>query len=160
MHQPGPADGMGRFPQVFLCVLETLTDVANALVDSELPVPSYGVISEVPSTGPGPPYTPESLTHIYCYMDDVISVVQGGPDCQHRVFDGTVRALKWLFPSLLGELKESVSMKKLVAGEGDWTCVKEVLVWILDIEAWTRSFSLWWIPPPPIAGWAERTWNA
>ena len=28
-----------------------------------------------------------------------------------------------------------VSVKKLVAGEGDWTCVKEVLGWILDIEA-------------------------
>ena len=93
-----------------------LTDVANALVDSELPVLAYGAISEIPSTGPGPPYTPESLTHIDCYMDDVISVVQGGPDRQHRVFDGTVRTFKWLFPSLPGELKDSVSVKKLVAG--------------------------------------------
>ena len=70
-------------------------------------------------------------------MDDAISVVQGGPDCQHRVFDGTVRALKWLFPSLPGELKDSVSVKKLVAGEGDWTCVNEVLGWILNTEAET-----------------------
>ena len=30
-----------------------------------------------------------------------------------------------------------VSVKKLVAGEGDWTCVKEVLGWILDTEAGT-----------------------
>ena len=78
MHRFGPADGVGGFPQVFLRVLETMTDVANALVDSELPVPSYGEISEIPSTGPGTPHTPESLTHIDCYMDDVISVVQGG----------------------------------------------------------------------------------
>ena len=56
---------------------ETLTDVANALVNSEFPVLSYGAISEIPSTGPGPPHNPESLTHIDCYMDDVISVVQG-----------------------------------------------------------------------------------
>ena len=70
-------------------------------------------------------------------MDDVISVVQGAQDRQHRVFDGTVRALKWLFPFLPGELKDSVSVKKLVAGEGDWTCVKEVLGWILDTEAGT-----------------------
>ena len=28
-----------------------------------------------------------------------------------------------------------VITKKLLAGEGDWTCVKEVLGWILDTEA-------------------------
>ena len=60
---------------------------------------------------------------------------RGGVDHQHRVFDGTVRALKWLFPSLPGGLKDLVSVKKLVAGEGDWTCVKEVLGWILNTES-------------------------
>ena len=70
-------------------------------------------------------------------MDDVISAVQGGPDCQLRVFDGTVRALKWLFQSLPRDLKDLVRVKKLVAGEGVWTCVKEVLGWILDTEAGT-----------------------
>ena len=60
-------------------------------------------------------------------MDDLISAVQGVPDCQHQFFDGTVRALKWLFLSLPGELKDSVSVKNLVAGEGDYTSVKEVL---------------------------------
>ena len=124
-------------PKFFCAFSETLIDVVNALVDSELPVPAYGAISEIPSTGPGPPHTPESLTHIDCYMDNVISVVQGGLDRQHRVFDGTVRSLKWLFPSLPGELKDLVSVKNLVAGEGDWTCVKEVLGWILDTEAGT-----------------------
>ena len=96
-------------PKFFCAFSEMLTDVANALVYSELPVPAYGEISEIPSTRPGPPHNPKSLTHIDCYMDDVISVVQGGLDRQHRVFDGTVRALKWLFPSLPGELKESLS---------------------------------------------------
>ena len=119
-------------PKFFCTFLETLTDVANALVDSELPVPSYGAISEIPSTGPVPPHTRESLNHIDCYMDDVISVVQGGLDRQHRVFDGTIHALKCLFPSLPGELKESVNVKQIVAEEGDCTCVKEVLGWILD----------------------------
>ena len=124
--------GWVDFPKFFCAFSETLTDVANALVDSEIPVPSYGVISEIPSTGPGPPHTQESLTHIDCCMDGIVSVVQGGVDRQHRVFDGTVRALKWLFSSLPRELKDLVSVKKLVAGEGDWTCVKEVLGWILD----------------------------
>ena len=32
-------------------------------------------------------------------------------------------------------------MKKLVAGEGDWTCVKDVPGWILDTEAETDTLS-------------------
>ena len=74
-----------------------MVDVENTLVDIDLSVPSYVAISEIPVTGTGPPHTPESLTHIDCYIDDVISAVQGFPDRQHQVFDGTVRALKWLF---------------------------------------------------------------
>ena len=70
-------------PKFFCAFLETLIDVANDLVNSELPVPSYGKISEIPATGPGPPHTPESLTHIYWYMDDSILAVQGVPDRQH-----------------------------------------------------------------------------
>ena len=65
-------------PKFFCVFSETLTAMANDLVDTDLPVPSYGAISEIPETGPGPPHTPESLTHIYCYMDDVISAVQEG----------------------------------------------------------------------------------
>ena len=59
-------------PKFFCSFSETLTDVANALVNTDLPVPSYGAISEIPATGPGPPHTLESLTHIYFYMDDFI----------------------------------------------------------------------------------------
>ena len=38
-------------------------------------------------------------------------------------------------PLLPGEAKDSVLVKKLLAGEGDWKCVKEVLGWIIDTEA-------------------------
>ena len=93
--------------------------VANALVHKSLPVPVYGAISTIPENGLGPPYTLDSLTPIDFYMDDVITPVQGGADQQHEVFDGTVRALKWVFPFLPGETKDSVSVKKLMAGEGD-----------------------------------------
>ena len=51
-------------PKFFCAFSETLIDVANSLVNSKLPVPSYGAISEIPTTGPAPPHTPESLTHI------------------------------------------------------------------------------------------------
>ena len=97
---------MGRLPQFFCAFPETLIDVANTPVDTDLSVPSYGTISEIQATMPGPLHTPESLTHINCYMNDVISAVQGIPDRQHRVFDVTVRDLKWLFMSLRGELKD------------------------------------------------------
>ena len=70
-------------------------------------------------------------------MDDVISLVQVEPDHQHRVFDGTFRSLKWIFLPLPGELKYSVSVKNFPAGEGDWTCVKEVLGCIPYMEAGT-----------------------
>ena len=70
-------------------------------------------------------------------MDDVISAVHGDQDLQHQVFDGTVRSLKWLFPSLPGEIKDLVSMKNLLSGEGVWTFIKEILGWILDTEAGT-----------------------
>ena len=75
-----------------------------------------------------------SLTHIYCYVDDIISAVQGGPEFQHRVFDGSVCALKWILPLLMGESKYLVGIKKLLTEEGDWTCIKEVLGWNIETE--------------------------
>ena len=56
-------------------------------------------------------------------------------DVQHLVFDGIIRAVKCLFLSLPGELKDLVSVKNIVAGEGDWTCIKEVLRWTLVTKA-------------------------
>ena len=94
--------GWVESPKFFCTFSETLTDVKNALVGTDLSVPSYSVISKIPETRPGPLCTLDSLTHIDFYMDEVISSVQGVPDLQHRVFYGTVRALKWLFLSLPG----------------------------------------------------------
>ena len=42
-------------------------------------------------------------------------------------------ALKWTFLSLSGENKDFASVKNIKAGEGDWICVKEVLVWAIEI---------------------------
>ena len=73
-------------------------------------------------------------------MDDVIYTVQGGTDRQQQVFDSTVLALKWLPPSLLGEAKAPVSVKKILDGEGYWECIKDVLGWIIDTKAGTVAF--------------------
>ena len=81
-------------PKFFYTFLETLTEAENSLVNKELPVPAYGGITKIPATGTNVTWAQQSLTHIDCYMDDVISVVQGGTKRQHQVFDGTVCALK------------------------------------------------------------------
>ena len=78
-------------------------------------------------TVPAPLHAQEGLTHIDFYMDDIISTVKGGLERQHRLFDGTVCALKWLFLYLPGNIKDWSSVENLLAGEGEWTCVEEVL---------------------------------
>ena len=70
-------------PKFFFAFLETLTNVANAMVDADLHVLSCGAFSALPATEQGPPYTLESLTHIDCYMDDIIYMAQGGTEQQH-----------------------------------------------------------------------------
>ena len=66
-----------------------------------------------------------------------LSRCRGGAERQPRVFDSTVRALKWLPPSLSREAKDSVSVKKILAGEGDWGCVKVVISSTINTEAGT-----------------------
>ena len=64
----------------FFCAFsETMMDVASALLDTLIPVLEYGYMTNIPVTGLVPPHVQKSLTHIDCYMDDVISAVQGGP---------------------------------------------------------------------------------
>ena len=92
-------------PKFFCDFLETLTNVANYMVNTDLPVPDYGDISNLPSMETDPHHTRRSLTHIDCYMDNKISAVQGGTEQQHRVFNSTVRDLKWTFPSLPGGIQ-------------------------------------------------------
>ena len=99
----------------FLCAfLDMLTDVSNALLDTDLPFLAYKAISDLPSMEPVPPHTRRSLTHIDCYMDDVISAVHVRTERRHQVFDRILCALKWLFPSIPGEAKDSVIVKKLL----------------------------------------------
>ena len=62
-------------PKFFCAFSDILTNVVNALIDTVLPVPEYGTIAKITATSTGPPDAQESLTHINCYMDDVISEV-------------------------------------------------------------------------------------
>ena len=68
--------------------------MVNDLVHTSLPVPAYSAILAIPETGPGPPHIIDSLTHIDCYISDVITVVHGGPDQQREVSNVMVWVLK------------------------------------------------------------------
>ena len=68
-------------------------------------------------------------------MDDMITSMQRGLDQQLEVLNGTFWSLKWLFPSLPGKTKDYNSIKKMMAGKGNWTYTKEVLGWLINIEA-------------------------
>ena len=60
----------------FFCALSgTLTNVANALVHTSLPVLGYITVTKIPETGTGPIQNLDRPTHIDCDMDDVITVV-------------------------------------------------------------------------------------
>ena len=104
----------------YSCIFsETLTYVVKVLVHTCPPVPAYSTISEIPDTGQDPPHTIDSLTHIDCYMDDVITAAQEGLNRQHKVFNIAVRALKWHLLTLPGKNKDYDSVKKQMVGEGE-----------------------------------------
>ena len=50
-----------------------------------------------------------------------------------------MRTLKSVYPTVDGELKNSISLKKAQAGDGDWSVSKEILGWIINSAAGTIS---------------------
>ena len=102
--------------------------MANALVDTNHPVPTYGDIYAILATEPVPPHTPESFTHMDYYIDGFISAVQGGGLSENIYYLTAPSVLSNGYSPLhRGESKDSVSVKKLLAGDRDWACTKGVL---------------------------------
>ena len=112
---------MGGFTQVLLLILRDVDRCHKSSGGHRAACPGLWIHKKILSTWPGSTNTRESLILIDCYMDDVIPAVQEGTEHQHQVFDVTVSDLKWLFPSLPGEFKDSASVKKILTGEGEWT---------------------------------------
>ena len=48
-----------------------------------------------------------------------------------------LQGIKYIFPSLPFELKDSVSLKKAQKGDGNWAVEKEIMGWILNSEKGT-----------------------
>ena len=75
------------------------------------------------------------------YMDELLCAAKGDPAQQQRVSELTICALKYIFPSLPDEVKDSVILKKALAGYGDWARVKEILGWLINTHRGTLSLS-------------------
>ena len=49
--------------------------------------------------------------------------------------------LKSMYPSVPGEMKNSIRPKKLAAGDGDWSVSKEIILWIINTSTGTHTLS-------------------
>ena len=50
-----------------------------------------------------------------------------------------LRTLKAVYPTVEGELKDSISLKKVTVGDRDWNVSKEILGWIINTSSGTIS---------------------
>ena len=106
-----------------------MMDISNTIVNTLLLVTCYGDRTNTPNIDIGPQHSPDILTHIHCYTNDIIVDVQGGIERKYQVFDDNFQALKWILIFLPNNDKESLIFMKIMAGEGDYTCANEVLWW-------------------------------
>ena len=74
-------------------------------------------------------------------MDDINCLTQGDTYQQKRVTEIVLSKIKSVYPTVEGELKDSVSLKKAKAGDGDWDVTKEILGWVVNSATGTISLS-------------------
>ena len=134
--------GWVKSPDLFCSTSETVADVANQLINQpDIPVPSYGPTNNLYHTVTSPTASPSRLQYADVYVDDINCVTQGDAEQQRRVSELVLQALKDVYPHVPGETKDSVSLKKALAGDGDWNQVKEILGWIVDTRLATLRLS-------------------
>ena len=74
-------------------------------------------------------------------MDDINCLTQGDKTQQRRLTEIVLRSLKAIYPTVKGELKDSISLKKAAAGDGNWEVTKEILGWVINTSKGTISLS-------------------
>ena len=67
-------------------------------------------------------------------MDNFMGMTQGGSDQQERVTKLLLWAIKEFFLSVPYKIKDSISLKKALQGDGSWLTVKEILGCILNTK--------------------------
>ena len=74
-------------------------------------------------------------------MDDINYLTQGNQPQQHRLIEIVLQEIKNMYPTVKGELKDSISLKKASTGDGDWSASEEILGWIINTSTGTISLS-------------------
>ena len=111
--------GWVNSPDLFCSTSETVADIANQLFTQNTPVPSYGPTRNLYHTISSPTASPSRLQHADVYVDDINCVTQGDALQQQRVTELVLQALKDVYHAVSGETKDSISLKKARAGDGD-----------------------------------------
>ena len=125
--------GWVNSPPFFCAASETAADLANVyLHDGTTTFVEYAPTKGAYSTSPSPTASAKRLQAVEVYMDDLMGATQGDPTQQRRATEIMLRAIKEVFPSVVGELKDSVSIKKALQGDGSWSWMKEILGWDID----------------------------
>ena len=130
--------GWVNSPPFFCAASETAADLANVyLHDGTTTFVEYAPTKGAYSTSPSPTASAKRLQAVEVYMDDLMGATQGDPTQQRRATEIMLKAIKEVFPSVVGELKDSVSIKKALQGGGSWSWMKEILGWDIDTVAGT-----------------------
>ena len=74
-------------------------------------------------------------------MDDINCLTQGGNQQQRRLTEIVLTKLKSVYPTVEGELENSISLKKAQVGDENWSVSEEILGWIINTASGTISLS-------------------
>ena len=134
--------GWVNSPDLFCATSETVTDVANIAFRSDLQTqPPYPPTAGLYQPFPSPSAGSNRFQYADVYMDDINCLTQGDEQQQQRVTEIVLRTLKLVYPTVNGELKDSISLKKAKEGDGDWSVSKEMLGCMINSAADTISLS-------------------
>ena len=124
---------------LFFCAAsETAADMANVyLANPSTPWRSYAPTKDIYATAPKDTASANRLQKVEVYMDYFMGMTQGDSDQQEHVTEIFLRAIKENFPSVPEEIKDSMSLKKALQGDGSWLPVKEILGWIFNTKQGT-----------------------
>ena len=135
--------GWVNSPDQFCATSKTVTtDLADIVFRSNLKIPlAYPPTANLYHSSPSPTAGPDRLQYADMYMDGINCLTQREDQQQQRLTEIVLRTLKSVYPTVDGELKDSISLKKVKAGDGYWSVSKEILGWMINSASGTISLS-------------------
>jgi len=129
---------MGRVSslQMFCFTFETVADMTKFyIVHPSTTLWTYDPTFATYHTTPSATSSSGRLQYTDVYMGGSISFIQGDPTQQHRIFELVLQAIKETYPSIPGEIEDSVSLKNL--WEGMETGIQKILGWVVNTKEGT-----------------------